>query len=402
MGSRVEYHDELESQVDDDEIEGDRRLQVEITRDEESGTLGVDIDEWRGYVTVGVIVPDSPAAGLLAVGDVIEAVGGVNCHNDMNEVLKQIISAGDNVKLLVRRPALVTLLRHEVLLRAPDGTDAWGECSATLFNTRQLVLEPLSGRGTPHEVNVRSVVHLELQEAMFNLPPTLSVWTSGDEVIALRCEAPEHEGVRGGAAVLHAFYEELRQMVQSAEELGLDEGEPSLARQNTMVWQQGWLEMSVGIDEWSPRFLRLSSKHGLLVFFDQAAARRGEPERTIPFVQIIRAMRAPGLEYFENGVIVQLLEDHDVELRAPSHNDMMHWLSTLNMHCIAPRQHKGSVLASFSGVEMMAMAKQRGAMPNLSLPPRPESVDNMDLNIDDGYAESTLKKQVNPAASPAL
>ena len=35
----------------------------------------------------------------------------------MNEVLKQIISAGDNVKLLVRRPALVTLLRHEVLLR---------------------------------------------------------------------------------------------------------------------------------------------------------------------------------------------------------------------------------------------------------------------------------------------
>ena len=405
MGSRVEYHDELESQVDDDEIEGDRRLQVEITRDEESGTLGVDIDEWRGYVTVGVIVPDSPAAGLLAVGDVIEAVGGVNCHNDMNEVLKQIISAGDNVKLLVRRPALVTLLRHDVLLRAPDGTDAWGECSATLFNTRQLVLEPLSGRGTPHEVNVRSVVHLELQEAMFNLPPTLSVWTSGDEVIALRCEAPEHEGVRGGAAVLHAFYEELRQMVQSAEELGLDEGEPSLARQNTMVWQQGWLEMSVGIDEWSPRFLRLSSKHGLLVFFDQAAARRGEPERTIPFVQIIRAMRAPGLEYFENGVIVQLLEDHDVELRAPSHNDMMHWLSTLNMHCIAPRQHKGSVLASFTGVEMMAMAKQRGAMPNLSLPPRPESVDNMDLNIDDGYAhptESHLKKQVNPAASPAL
>ena len=121
MGSRVEYHDELESQVDDDEIEGDRRLQVEITRDEESGTLGVDIDEWRGYVTVGVIVPDSPAAGLLAVGDVIEAVGGVNCHNDMNEVLKQIISAGDNVKLLVRRPALVTLLRYEVLLRAPDG-----------------------------------------------------------------------------------------------------------------------------------------------------------------------------------------------------------------------------------------------------------------------------------------
>ena len=81
------------------------------------------------------------------MGDVIEAVGGVNCHNDMNEVLKQIISAGDNVKkLLVRRPALVTLLRHEVLLRAPDGTDAWGECSATLFNTRQLVLEPLSGR----------------------------------------------------------------------------------------------------------------------------------------------------------------------------------------------------------------------------------------------------------------
>ena len=105
-------------------------------------------------------------------------------------------------------------------------------------------------------------------------------------------------------------------------------------------------------------------------------------------------------------MIVQLLEDHDVELRAPSRSDMMRWLATLNMHCIAPRHGTRGfpVLASFTGVEMMATAKQRGAMPSLSLPPRPESVDNMDLNIDDGYLRGVApsKNRVNAAASPAL
>ena len=130
---------------------------------------------------------------------------------------------------------------------------------------------------------------------MFSLPPTLSVWTSGDEVIALRCEArPSTRACAAARPALHAFYEELRQVVQSAEELGLDEGEPSLARRGFDGLAAGLARDVVSAStSGRPASSRLSCEHGLLVFFDQAAARRGEPERTIPFVQIIRAMRAP-------------------------------------------------------------------------------------------------------------
>ena len=47
----------------------DEVLDLQISRDEETGTLGVDIDEWQGKVTVGVIRPGAPAAGKLAVGE---------------------------------------------------------------------------------------------------------------------------------------------------------------------------------------------------------------------------------------------------------------------------------------------------------------------------------------------
>ena len=43
------------------------RFTVKITRDEVSGTLGVDIDVWHGHVTVAVIEPDVPAAEKLQV-----------------------------------------------------------------------------------------------------------------------------------------------------------------------------------------------------------------------------------------------------------------------------------------------------------------------------------------------
>ena len=39
---------------------GDIRVTVHVPRDEETGTMGVDIDEWQGLVTVGVISSDAP------------------------------------------------------------------------------------------------------------------------------------------------------------------------------------------------------------------------------------------------------------------------------------------------------------------------------------------------------
>ena len=37
----------------------DEIVDLQISRDEETGTLGVDIDEWQGKVTVGVIRPSA-------------------------------------------------------------------------------------------------------------------------------------------------------------------------------------------------------------------------------------------------------------------------------------------------------------------------------------------------------
>ena len=66
-----------------------RRLQPyvsQVPRDDETGSMGIDIDEWEGVVTVGGISAEAPAVGRLVVGDVIEGVGGKDCHNVLNEV----------------------------------------------------------------------------------------------------------------------------------------------------------------------------------------------------------------------------------------------------------------------------------------------------------------------------
>ena len=66
-----------------------RRLQPyvsQVPRDDETGSMGIDIDEWEGLVTVGGISAEAPAVGRLVVGDVIEGVGGKDCHNVLNEV----------------------------------------------------------------------------------------------------------------------------------------------------------------------------------------------------------------------------------------------------------------------------------------------------------------------------
>ena len=48
--------------------------------------MGIDIDKWQGLVTVGGISAEAPAVGRLVIGDVIEGVGGKDCHNDLTEV----------------------------------------------------------------------------------------------------------------------------------------------------------------------------------------------------------------------------------------------------------------------------------------------------------------------------
>ena len=349
----------------------DEVLDLQISRDEETGTLGVDIDEWQGKVTVGVIRPGAPAAGKLAVGDIIEGVAGKNCHNEMAEVLRAIIESPDVVTLRIVRPALLQILGHDMTIKEKrltprvrsDGDDdddgEWREFVVTLYNTRQLVYEPLHGADADGademEINLRSVVQLEMQEAIadtadadgggasgtartatmmsgsasgsFSAPATLTVWTAEDAMFQLRA-AKEADG---GTAVLSEWYEQMQEMVSSLNDGG------SHKEKAEVVWQQGFLELSVGLDEWVPRFFLLSSKDGLLVFVDQAAKRRHDAEAKFSLYQIARATRGTGMEFFENGLKVHLTTGELLEVRAPHEAEMHRWLSTLNMHCIAPR-----------------------------------------------------------------
>ena len=124
--------------------------------------MGVDIDEWQGLVTVGVISSDAPAVGKLEVGDVIEGVGGKDCHNDMNEVIRAIIESPEVVVLQIRRPLPVTVLRSTMAIRAQSEGE-WLEMTVSLLQSRLLAFE--SDEGPAGEINLRSVVQLELGES---------------------------------------------------------------------------------------------------------------------------------------------------------------------------------------------------------------------------------------------
>ena len=84
------------------------------------------------------------------MGDIIEGVGK-NCHNEMSEVLRAIIES-DVVTLRILRPALEQILGHDMTIKEKTtpgsgggggGGEAWREFVVTLYNTRQLVYEPI-------------------------------------------------------------------------------------------------------------------------------------------------------------------------------------------------------------------------------------------------------------------
>lgn len=82
-----------------------RRLQPyvsQVPRDDETGSMGINIDEWEGLVTVGGISAGAPAVGRLIIGDVIEGVNGKDCHNVLNEVStrqQSVVSSSDHLNL---------------------------------------------------------------------------------------------------------------------------------------------------------------------------------------------------------------------------------------------------------------------------------------------------------------
>ena len=324
-----------------------QQFRVNIERDDASGTLGVDIDVYLGRVTVAIVDPNVPAHGKLAVGDEIEGVGGVSCKGDLNSVLKRIVESPNVVSLDICRRLPTALLRHEMQMRTAKGS--WAYVMATLLDTRQLLHElPRGSRvqieeageegasGLPGEgsISIHRISKHEMVDASAEGPATLTVALVNGVLYQFRCPPKEDEGTVSGTATLRAWQQQLAQLLS-----GVSSPRKDRRFGLAMVWQQGYMELAIGIDEWANRYFVLDQLHGIRIYRDKSNFRLGEPERVIPIRSIGKAVRGTGLEYFEWGIHVHLnpspdmdLSDTVLETRAPSQNEMGRWLATINMH----------------------------------------------------------------------
>uniref|UniRef100_A0A7S4BEP8 Uncharacterized protein n=1 Tax=Chrysotila carterae TaxID=13221 RepID=A0A7S4BEP8_CHRCT len=345
------------------------RLNVTIERGEADGTLGAEIDEWQGQVTVAAVAKDGPAKDILCVGDEIEGVGGARCKGDIKEVLRLIIESPDVVQLAVCRRPAVPLLAHEVMLSLGN---SWEPVLLTLLSSRMLVYAPVGAnvgadgysnfnaereRQTGEsaalfgEVNLLKLSRLEVAEASEECPAELLLWDSEGGKYHFRYELQAGEGFENGNAVLRAYDEQIQVMIGPDAEDSTEMPEPMRKRAST-VWQQGYLELAIGLDEWATRYIVVSEKErgALMLFADHQARRRNTPERLVPLRSIISATRTTGPYYFEWGITLQLLDGERLELLAPSRAEMNRWLSTLNMHA--------------SGSAALAMEEGAGGIPD--------------------------------------
>ena len=152
------------------------------------------------------------------------------------------------------------------------------------------------------EINLRSVGTQETQEAIadtdaeathvarerhsmsgstsgsFSLPATLTVWTAEDAMFQLARRPSPTAARRCCSSGTKRCRRWSRRSTTAAR----------TRRRRRSCGSRG-LGLSVGLDEWV--FFLLSSKDGLLVFLDQAAKRRHDPEAKFSLYQIRRATR---------------------------------------------------------------------------------------------------------------
>ena len=137
-----------------------------------------------------------------------------------------------------------------------------------------------------------------------------------------------------GSRVLTAWCEEMQEMVNSwfKDLVGAKQ-----AQAKAIVWQQGYMELATGLDEWENKFFVMSNQEGLLIYADQQARRKGQHEVVYSPKQIKKAGRAAGLDFFDNVLNVVFEEPEPVlEARAPNGSEMLRWLSTLNFYSKKP------------------------------------------------------------------
>ena len=89
-----------------------------LHRDEHSGTLGIDLDEFAGQPTVAIVVPGGPAHrdGRVMPGDIILAVDRVHCHS-VAQVISALASAQERVIFELLRQPLRYYIADELHVR---------------------------------------------------------------------------------------------------------------------------------------------------------------------------------------------------------------------------------------------------------------------------------------------
>ena len=201
------------------------------------------------------------------------------------QVIHAIIEAtGSQLLLQIRRPATVTVMRSDMRVRTASDEE-WHEMSVSLLTTRLMIF--VTSEGEPAgEINLRSVTRLELQGEDSRDVHELAVVTTG-ETYMLQSTAASN-------AILKAWYQELQKLAASAQSKVQGDGAAPAQKVN-MVWQQGYMEMSVGLDAWEPRFFTLSNQQGLLIYPDQQHRRNNQPDASVPLATIQKATRSTGL-----------------------------------------------------------------------------------------------------------
>ena len=151
----------------------DKVFEVIIVRHETTGSLGLELDEYKSSPTVCAIMLGGPADqdGTLQMGDTVVAIDGKPTHN-MEDVKRAVISAASSsLRLAVLRKPVVVMRRERAYMNMPDTPEdeEWEQFEITLFSNRQLTFEKLSPPFVFGSIELPAAKSLRLMKVQYNV-----------------------------------------------------------------------------------------------------------------------------------------------------------------------------------------------------------------------------------------
>ena len=152
----------------------DKMFEVTIIRHETTGSLGLELDEYKGVPTVCAIVLGGPADqdGTLQMGDTVVSIDGKRTRN-MDDVKKCVITAeSSSLQLTVMRKPVLVLRRERAYMNMPGAaTDSedWEGFEVTLFSNRQLTFEKLTPPFFFGSIELPAAKSLRLMKLNYNV-----------------------------------------------------------------------------------------------------------------------------------------------------------------------------------------------------------------------------------------